>query len=291
MDNEGSREPESERLPIFYPRGSMVCTKSMYFYLSDFEEIIDLFFMTVRLEATADDYAERGAILSVTIDKALMAASAIEKVATEELEARRDATLEKIKTDGASKKLEKYSMMNARYLVTSLTDSFLTYVSHLIQSTLKKNRNTLKSGETVRIDDLLDFKKNSDLVNFLIDRKINELSYGGLRKIEEYARDRLGIDMLKDNKARDLLVIFLELRNIYVHNRGYVNDVFLNRVRDQCGFAFHKNKRYQVDFSELCTLANNCADVAMRLDEVVSTKFHLERKRYANWKKKPPRFV
>jgi hypothetical protein len=52
-----------------------------------------------------------------------------------------------------------------------------------------------------------------------------------------------------------------------------------------------KNKRYDIDFSKLSSLANNFADTAMRLDKIVSAKFHIDRKRYSNWKKKPPRFV
>ena len=85
-------------------------------------------------------------------------------------------------------------------------------------------------------------------MNYLVDRKINDLSYGGMRKIEEYTKDRLGTEFVEDIKTRKLLVIFMELRRIDVHNRGYVNDVFLHRIVDDCGFKFEKNKRYHVDF-------------------------------------------
>ena len=290
MSDAGSKQPEYKGLPIFYPSARMICTKSMYFYLFDFAQIIDLFVFTVELAATADEYAERAANALVAIDKGLMLAKEIGRT-IQEFEARRDASLEKIKTDGASKRLEEYILMDVRHLITSLMDSFLTYVSRLIQSTLKKNPSTLNSSEMIRIDDLLEFKKNKDLINFFTVRKINELSYGGVRKIEEYTKDRFGIDMFKDDKSRKLLIIFVELRNIYVHNRGYVNDVFLSRIKDSCGFTFEKGQRYKFNFSELCRLVNNCAEVATRLDGIMSSKFHLERKKYANWKKKSPRFV
>jgi hypothetical protein len=172
-------------------------------------------------------------------------------------------------------------------LITTLADSFLTFVSHIIQSALRKNRNTLKSSETIRIEDLLEFRTNKDLTNYLIDRKINELSYGGMRKLEEYIKDRFGIEMFKDDQSRDLLIIFLEPRNIYVHN----NDLFLTRIGDNHGFAFTKNERYWANFTQISTLANNCVEVALRLDETIAAKFRLEQKTYASWKRKPPRFV
>jgi hypothetical protein len=277
-------------LGIFYPRKSVVCTRSMYFFLADLAESLDLFLFTIQLAATEDERAKITANVILTMDKALVLIK--EKEGTvEQIEALRDATLEEIETRGAAVKLGEYATMNSRHLLTSLADSFLTYVSHLIQSVLKKNKCTLKSSETVRIEDLLEFNNNRDLVNFLIDRKINELSYGGMKKIEEYIKDRFGVDIFNDQKSRSLLIIFIELRNIHVHNRGYVNDVFLSRVKDSCGFTFVKNKRYGVNFETLRILANNCGETALRLDEILATKFHLDRKRYANWKNKSPRFI
>ena len=108
---------EIRQLPIFYPKGTMVCTDSLYFYFSDFSEIIDLFLMTVELASKMDESARQAAYVLVKIDKALDD----EKISTEELEARRDASLERIRTRGASKKLAQYATMNARHLGITVT--------------------------------------------------------------------------------------------------------------------------------------------------------------------------
>ena len=111
---------------------------------------IHLFLLAVRLAAQTDDHVVKcAAVLAVTIDKALMSAAAIKEIPIEELEARRDAQLQKIKAAGASKELAKYSRINTRHLITALADSFLTYVSHLIQATIRKNKSTLKSNEMI----------------------------------------------------------------------------------------------------------------------------------------------
>ncbi len=101
----------------------------------------------------------------------------------------------------------------------------------------------------------------------------------------------MGVNLFEDDNSRDLLVIFLELRNIYVHNRAYINDLFLKRVRNDFGLSFIKNGRYHADFPTQTLLINNCMNVATRLDGIMAEKFRLERRRHAVWKDKPPRFV
>jgi hypothetical protein len=241
MNKAPLRKPNiANLLPIFQPLENIVGTKSLYFYFYDFSQIVESFIFTVKIAASVDQYATNAAHALAAIDKGLLEEETEEKIA--ELERRRNAQLARIEAKGAQKQLAEYSMMNVRHLVTTLADCFLTFVSHLIQSALKKSRNTLKSSETIRIDDLLEFKTNKALTNYLIDRKINELSYGGIRKIEEYIKDILGIDMFKDDKSRDLLIIFLELRNIYVHNRGFVNNLFLTRAKKHSRLCVYKRR-------------------------------------------------
>jgi len=49
---------------------------------------------------------------------------------------------------------------------------------------------------------LLDFKTRADLVSYLADRKVNELSYGGIKGIEKYMQDVFGIDMFSESVRR-----------------------------------------------------------------------------------------
>lgn len=126
--------------------------------------------------------------------------------------------------------LKKHSSVHSRNLTNGIVNAFQRYFSAIINAAALKRPEMLSSSQTVRVDDVLRFTRHKDLVAFIIDRKINELSYGGLADMEKYFDDRLGVRMFDDNRQRELLCLFVEVRNINVHNGGIVNDLFASRV-------------------------------------------------------------
>ena len=103
--------------------------------------------------------------------------------------------------------------------------------------------------------------------------------------MEKYFDDRLGVRMFPNNRQRELLRLFVEVRNINVHNGGIVNDLFANRVGTVEGFAYTKGKTFHVDMDALVTLSENAMQVAMHIDATVGTKFGLLRKTHRSWKR------
>jgi hypothetical protein len=254
-------------------------TKAMYFLVDDYIAALNLFIYTVSLASRADD-------------NALRAAKALMKVGNEDDQQKYKTVVERLENGkGAFGKLTEFRATNSRHLLTTIVDSFYCYLSHIIRYVLTRQPTMLRSSEKVSVEGLLDFKTRADLVSYLADRKVNELSYGGIKGIEKYMQDVFGIDMFSDEKSRDLLVIFSELRNIHVHNRGYINNVFLGRVKDHRNFKFERNKRFVLDLDDILLLSNNVMEVSLRLDTLVARKFRLNRKRYGVWKKAPPKYL
>jgi predicted ATP-grasp superfamily ATP-dependent carboligase len=105
-----SKKQTPERLPIFQPQPSMICTKSLYFYIFDFTQIVEFFVFTVQVASKVDEYAKNAAHALAAIDKGLMIAQEREGT-IEELERKRDAALAEIETKGAAKQLAEYSVM------------------------------------------------------------------------------------------------------------------------------------------------------------------------------------
>lgn len=103
--------------------------------------------------------------------------------------------------------------------------------------------------------------------------------------MEKYFYDRLGIRMFPDNRQRDLLRLFVEVRNINVHNGGVVNDLFSSRVGFVEGFNYVKDKTFHIDLDALVTLSENAMRVAMHIDATVGAKFGLLRKTHRSWKR------
>jgi hypothetical protein len=162
-----------------------------------------------------------------------------------------------------------------------MADNFLCFLSESIQNCMLRNPNLLKSNETVRIEDILKFSKRADIVQFLVDRKINEISYLGVVDIANFLESRTGIKLIERDEELDLLTVAVELRNIYTHNRGIVNDRFVRKVGQATKLIkAEEGKRLHAHFDLVVILSNNLFDIAKRLDARIAKKFRIRRKRY-----------
>jgi hypothetical protein len=99
--------------------------------------------------------------------------------------------------------------------------------------------------------------------------------------------ERTGIKLIEDEEERAALSFAIELRNIYTHNRGVVNETFLRRLKAlKHGFSIVKGTRFHADFDTIVNLTNNMASIAKRLDQCVAAKFKVRQKAYETWRRK-----
>lgn len=256
---------------VFYPHHDTVCTDAFSRFLGEYHANLDLFFFVIRLVANADN-------ARVTASKALLMGEGdpTKRLHYEKSIAQPDMMLDQLKN---------HSTVQSRNLTNGIVNAFQRYFSSIINSAALKRPEIISSSQTIKIDDVLRFKKHKELIAFIIDRKINEISYGGLIDMEKYFDDRLGVRMFPDNRQRDLLRLFVEARNINVHNGGIVNDIFLSRVGTVDGFSYTKGKTFHVNLDALVTLSENAMHVAMHIDATVGAKFGLLRKAHRSWKR------
>ncbi|NEX94649.1 hypothetical protein [Caulobacter sp. 17J65-9] len=254
-------------LSAITPRGDRICSAALYRFFVDYYDAANFFMFVIKLVGQADEGRMR-------------AAKALSTISPEDAE-RYKKTLEK--PNLVLNQLSRFSSHQSKNMVLSATNSFLCYYSEIIQAAINKRPELLKSSQTIRLDEVLAFKRYSDIVSYLVDKRINSLSYGGILQMEEYMRDRLGIETFKDDDQKHLLLIFIELRNILTHNRGVVNDLFLSRVKNHMGFKFRSGKQFHCDLDVFARLSKNCIDVACDIDKGVCEKFGIQRKRYATW--------
>ncbi|MCO5065450.1 MAG: hypothetical protein M9924_13700 [Rhizobiaceae bacterium] len=264
-------DPDSEERPwLYFPERTSLATSSLNTFLRDCRDIFNLFMFAVQLAARADE-------TRIGASKALI--KGLDPASPEFAEYQKAID----NPDAVQKRLGRFSSLNARNLVTGTADSFLWYLSNIIQDCIKKRPELLRSSETIKIDDLMQFRTKSDLVEYLIDRKVNDLSYGGLRKMEQYFQERLGVDLFLDSNTRDMLNLFIEVRNIYVHNRGFVSTIFLQRVDNTCGLEPKLGERLHIDFDWYARFQGAAVTSAISVDSTLAMKFGLKRKRLSNW--------
>ena len=171
--------------------------------------------------------------------------------------------------------MENYGGQFSRNMTVGMANNFLSYISEVLQLVLAARPEILRSSERLTTEEILQFSDIKDIVAYVADRKINELSYGGLKGVEAYLRDRLGLELFENSNERMHLSILAELRNIYTHNRGIVNRLFLTRIGSTSHdtFKFVLGEPYAVDLIDFNKLAVNAITVASRLDKGLTRKF------------------
>ena len=116
-------------------------------------------------------------------------------------------------------------------LLCRIVDNFLIYVTELMTLIFRTKPETLKSSkENVTFEFVLEHVALQDLVDAMVDRRVNELSYRGMRALSEYLGRNLGFDLFPDETKLARAVTLVEMRNLVVHNRGIINKTFLSRV-------------------------------------------------------------
>ena len=257
--------------PINIPEVSSneLCTKPLYYLLEDYLNVLDAFFFMVHLATSADRIS-------------LNAAKVLSEGGREDDLRRYEERLKN--PDPASKRIQKYSWYTSRNLVNTIVDAYLSFISTMIQSVLARVPDAMRSSETIRVEEILDFSSKSELVSYLVERKVNSLSYGGLNAIEKYLQSNLGVSLYRDEKSRLDVLFVIEVRNINSHNRGYVNRLFVDRTRSLKREVPSIGKRSHIDLDLLGELSASILDSSRFLDEQIASKFRIRRKKLQTWK-------
>ena len=169
---------------------------------------------------------------------------------------------------GAIKTLRRYRQFIYQTMVYRAVDNFLTYLAELLALIFRTRPETLKSSETVRLDELLQHSSMEDLINFLAENRMEKLSYQGMRELCSYLDEKLGLKLFDSNDDLQRAVFLVEVRNIIVHNRGVVNRIFKSRVpwfEAEMGESI--NLKFDDVFSHLAFLAKSLRQVDQRASE------------------------
>jgi hypothetical protein len=134
-------------------------------------------------------------------------------------------------TDGAAtRQLREFRHLLLQMMLSRGVDNFLTYVSQLLALVFRTRPETLRSSETVRVDEVLRHESMDELVNDLADRRVNRLAYLGMRELADDLADKLDLRLFERDEDLERAVEVIEIRNLIAHNRAVVNQTFLRRL-------------------------------------------------------------
>ena len=134
---------------------------------------------------------------------------------------------------GATRKIASsrfYDLM-AEMSLCRLVDNYLCYVTDLLSLLFRSRPECLRSSETVTLDFVLGHKTTPRLIRAIADRQVNKLAYQGMKDLNDYTTKRLGLPLFIDDPDFVLAIEVVEMRNLIVHARGKVNEIFLSRTK------------------------------------------------------------
>ncbi|MDQ3816189.1 MAG: hypothetical protein M3362_00695 [Acidobacteriota bacterium] len=168
--------------------------------------------------------------------------------------------------------LQMYLPLLAELTLCRAVDGFLTFLAATLSLIFRTKPETLRSSELERLDFILQFPTMEELVTALAERRVDKLSYGGMREITKYFEERLGLQLFDAPAELDAAVRFIEVRNIIVHNRGVVSSIFKKRLPDA---SEQVGDRVSLTPEEIAAQMTYLAKLADRIDARAVDKFGL----------------
>lgn len=158
----------------------------------------------------------------------------------------------------------------ARILFSSFVDNFETYLSDLLYEIFLAKPATLKSDSTVKVKEVLNCSDLPEFINYLAKQKINKLQKGS---VKGFISDNAQIKHLNvlDDLKQDEIEKILEIRHLYSHRNGIVDEKFLQHFTG----AFTLNSEHQMSIGEICDKMCYLAEITHQIDSAAIAKFKL----------------
>ncbi len=128
------------------------------------------------------------------------------------------------KRKSATERLGEHEQLLLQMMHCRGADSYLIYISDLLSLIFKSHPETMRSAETVRVDEILQYDNMNDVISALAERKVSELAYQGMRELSRYLSKHVGFEVFNDKERFNKTVQIIEIRNLIV------NRIFVSRI-------------------------------------------------------------
>jgi tetrahydromethanopterin S-methyltransferase subunit A len=158
-----------------------------------------------------------------------------------------------------------------RILYSTFIDNFETYLSDLLFEICLAKPATLKSQETVTIEDVLNCSDMQDFIHYWTKQKINKLQKGSVKGFIKENKQISSLDVIEKediNKIEKLL----QIRHLYSHKNGRIDEKFLEYFRDE---DLNINDLYELSVEDICNKILYIVETTEKLDNKAIEKYSL----------------
>lgn len=122
-----------------------------------------------------------------------------------------------------------HRQMFIELLLVRHVDNYFNYLSSLLFEIFTQRPESMKSGEKVDVELVLEHKSMESLTRGLAERKVDALSYSSFATLLSFFKERFSLSICADEHV-DAVNEYIETRNIIVHNRGIINRRYLEKI-------------------------------------------------------------
>jgi hypothetical protein len=131
--------------------------------------------------------------------------------------------------DGAVTEMKQHTQYLCQMTFCRGVDSYLIYLSGLLTLIVESRPEILKSKEQISLEFLFEHHAAGDLIPAVVEKKVTELSYLGMKDLADYFEKKLGLPIFENQDLLHEAIRYVEIRNLITHNRAVVNRIFLQR--------------------------------------------------------------
>jgi len=157
-----------------------------------------------------------------------------------------------------------------RILLSSCADNFEIYLSDLLYEIYLANPATLKSAQQVTIKEVLDCADMQEFVLYWAKKKLSKLQRGS---VKGFIADNSQIKDLNilDNTHQDSIEKILQIRHLYAHRNGIVDEKFLQFYPGQ----YNLNDEHQLSVEDMLNNFSYLIGVVDKIDKAAILKYQL----------------
>ena len=157
-----------------------------------------------------------------------------------------------------------------RILFSSCADTFESYLSDLLYEIYLAKPQTLMSDEQVTITDVLRCTDIEEFVDFWARKKLAKLQRGSVKGFITDNKQFKSLNVFDSTQEAEIEKI-LQIRHLYSHKNGIVDEKFLSYFPDQ----FTLNSEHRMTIEQVIDCWECLADTVERVDAAALNKFSL----------------
>lgn len=158
----------------------------------------------------------------------------------------------------------------SRILFSSFADNFETYLSDLLYEIFLAKPETLKSQQQVTVKEVLDCSDLQEFVKYFAKEKIGKLQKGSVKGFIEDNQQIKQLNII-DKQAQDEIEKILQIRHLYSHRNGIVDEKFIQYFTGQ----FTLNSEHEMSISEICDKLFYLSGIVEKIDTAAILKYNL----------------